>query len=187
MNKKVLIVLSEGFEDIEAVAVIDVLNRCGVDVTVASLEKGNVKGAYGTRIIPDSEIGSIDENFDGIVFPGGRKNAESLAAHPKVVELVRKFFKSGKMIGAICAAPSHVLAEAAGILKGRPATGDPVFNEMLAAGGAVIKNEPVIIDGNIITAMGPGAALPFALKLAEYLVGKELPRGLAEKWRLKGY
>lgn len=184
MKKRVLIVLSEGFEDIEAVAVIDVLNRAGVDVTIAGLVKGPVKAAYGTTIMTDTDIDSVTDDFDGIVFPGGRKNAANLAAHPKVIWMVRRFAESGKLVGAICAAPSHVLSEAAGILKGRPATGDPVFNEKLAAGGAIVKDTLVNVDNNIITAMGPGAALQFALRLAEYLVGKEIPAGLIAKWRL---
>jgi 4-methyl-5(b-hydroxyethyl)-thiazole monophosphate biosynthesis len=184
MKKRVLIVLSEGFEDIEAVAVIDVLNRAGVDVTIAGLVKGPVKAAYGTTIMTDTDIDSVADDFDGIVFPGGGKNAENLAGHPRVIELVREFAKSGKLVGAICAAPSHVLSEAAGILKGRPATGDPVFNEKLAAGGAIVKDTLVNVDNNIITAMGPGAALQFGLRLAEYLVGKEIPAALIAKWRL---
>jgi len=184
MKKRVLIVLSEGFEDIEAVAVIDVLNRAGVDVMIAGLNKGPVKAAYGTTIMTDTDIDSVADDFDGIVFPGGRKNAANLAAHPKVIGMVRRFAESGKLVGAICAAPSHVLSEAAGILKGRPATGDPVFNEKLAAGGAIVNDTLVNVDNNIITAMGPGAALQFALRLAEYLVGKEIPAALVAKWRL---
>src|SRR3989339_372127 len=113
MKKRILIVLSEGFEDVEAVAVIDVLTRCGVEVTVASLEKGPVKAAYGTTIQPHLSIDDVKGEFDGIIFPGGKKNAVNLAANPKVIELVREYAKSDKLVGAICAAPSHVLAESA--------------------------------------------------------------------------
>jgi 4-methyl-5(b-hydroxyethyl)-thiazole monophosphate biosynthesis len=185
MAKRVLVVLSEGFEDIEAVSVIDVLNRCGVEVTVASLRPGPVEGAYGTTLAPDLSIDEVEGEFDGIAFPGGKKNAQNLAAHPKVIELIRNHNRENRLVAAICAAPGHVLAEAAGILKGRDATGDPVFNDKLAAGGAIITDAAVTSHGNIITGMGPGAALEFALRLAEYLVGPELPATFAEKWRMK--
>jgi DJ-1 family protein len=185
MKKKALIVLSEGFEDIEGVAVIDILTRCGVDVTVAGLDEGPVKAAYGSTIMPHTNIDKVDENFDAIVFPGGKRNAMNLSCHPKVVELVKNFNQSRKFVAAICASPGHLLAEAAGILKGKRTTGDPVFNDKLTAGGATITNAAVTVDGNIITGMGPGAALEFGLKIAEALVGPELPTTFAEKWRIK--
>jgi 4-methyl-5(b-hydroxyethyl)-thiazole monophosphate biosynthesis len=176
--------MAEGFEDIEAVSAIDVLTRAGVDVTIAGLNEGPVKGAYGTAIVPHTSIDRIAGTYDCIILPGGRRNAESLAAHPRVIELVRHHNDAGKIVAAICAAPSHVLAEAAGILKDKRATGDPVFNDKLAWGGARITGELVTMDGNIVTGMGPGAALLFALTLAEYLVGKEIPDSLARKWRV---
>jgi 4-methyl-5(b-hydroxyethyl)-thiazole monophosphate biosynthesis len=185
MKKKVLIVLSDGFEDIEAVTVIDVLTRAGIEVAVAGLHDGPIKAAYGTTILPHTTIDKIDDNFDGVILPGGRRNAESLAANPQVVELIRKYNSEQKMVAAICAAPSHVLAQAAEILKGKHATGDPIFNEKLAGGGAIITDQPVTVDGNIITGMGPGAAMPFALMLAEYLTDKSIPDSLAQKWRIK--
>ena len=184
MKKKVLIILSDGFEDIEAVTAIDVLTRAGVEVTIAGLHDGPVKAAYGTTILPHTTIDKVDDDFDGVVLPGGKKNAESLAANLRVVELIKKFNNQHKMIGAICAAPSHVLAQAAGILKNRPATGDPIFNDKLATGGAIITDQLVTVDDNIITGMGPGAAMSFALKLAEYLTDKKTADSLAQKWRV---
>lgn len=185
MAKRVLILLAEGFEDIEAIAPIDVLNRAGVEVTIAGLGDGPVRAAYGTTVVPHTNIDQLDDTlYDGIVFPGGRKNAQALANHPKVIELTRSHNKAGKMVAAICAAPSHVLSEACGILKGKRATGDPAFNEKLAGGGANVTDEIVTVDGNIVTGMGPGAALPFALQLAEYLVGKDVADGFAAKWRV---
>lgn len=177
-------ILDDGFEDIEAITVLDVLTRAGVEVTVAGLHDGPIKAAYGTTILPDTTIDKVTNIFDGIMLPGGRKNAESLAANLNVLELVRKYNAEHKMIAAICAAPSHVLSETAGILKGRPSSGDPIFNDKLAAGGAIITDQPVTVDDNIITGMGPGAAMPFALKLAEYLTDKETADNLARKWRI---
>lgn len=184
MRKKALIVLSEGFEDIEAIAPIDVLNRCGVEVTIAGLKAGPVKAAYGSTLVPDINIDQVHKVYDAIIFPGGRNNARHLADHPKVTKLVHEHNSAGRLVAAICAAPSHVLGEAARILKGKRATGDPGFDDKLAASGAEVTHEQVTVDGNIITAMGPGAALPFALQIAEYLVGKEIPAGFAQKWQI---
>jgi 4-methyl-5(b-hydroxyethyl)-thiazole monophosphate biosynthesis len=178
-------VLAEGFEDVEAVAPIDVMNRCGIAVTVASLTPGPIRASYGSVLQTDTTIDKVDDSYDAIIFPGGGKNAKALAAHPKVKELVHAYNDKGKLVAAICASPSHVLAEAAGILNGRNATGDPSHNEKLAAGGASITDENVTIDGNIITAMGPGAALQFGLAIAEYLVGGEKPSEFARKWRME--
>ncbi len=185
MKKKALLVLSDGFEDIEGIAIIDILNRVQVDLTIANLIPGTIKGAYGTTIIPDTDLNSVKGQYDAIIFPGGRKNAENLAFSEKVIELTKKNYFEGKLVAAICASPGHVLAEAANILTGKRATGDPVFNDKLARGGAIITDELVTQDGNIITGMGPGAALQFALKIAEYLVGGETPDSFAAKWRLK--
>jgi 4-methyl-5(b-hydroxyethyl)-thiazole monophosphate biosynthesis len=187
MKKKVLVVLADGFEDIEAVTPIDMLTRAGVEVTIAGLKGGPVKAAYGTTIVPHTTIEQINGLYDGIVLPGGADNAESLAAHPKVIDLVRKHHEAGKLVGAICASPGQVLAEAAGILRAKNATGAPLpeYNERLAAGGAQLTDQPVTVDGNIVTAMGPGAALQFGLTLAEYLTDRATVDGFAKKWRVK--
>jgi protein deglycase len=184
MEKTALIVMADGFEDIEAVAPIDVLTRAGVKVTIASLRPGAVHGAYGSVLLPHKTIDQVDGLFDAIIFPGGRKNAESLAHSDKVIDLAKKHFQAKKLVAAICAAPSHVLAEGAGLLKGRQATGDPGFNDRLAAAGAKVTNAKVTVDGNLITAMGPGAAMEFALALAEKLVSKDTADQFASKWQI---
>ena len=184
MAKRVLVVMADGCEDVEAVAAIDVLNRVGVNVTIAGLSEGPVKAAYGNTIGVDISLDETDDLYDGIVFPGGTKNAQALAANPRVVELTKRHFKEGRMVAAICASPSLVLAEAAGVVRDRRATGDPGFNEKLAAGGAKLTDEAVTVDGNLITAMGPGAALRFGLAMAEYLGHKDKAQELAKKWRI---
>ena len=137
-QKTALVILSDGFEDIEAVAPIDVLTRSGVAVTIASLGDDNVAGAYGTTIVPHKSLELVNDRYDAIVLPGGKKNAETLAAHPKVRQMILEQHKQGRIVAAICASPSHVLAEAAGILKGRRATGDPSFNDRLKSAGAIV-------------------------------------------------
>lgn len=186
MTKRVLMVLSDGFEDIEAVAPLDVLTRCGVVVTVTSLVPGPVKAAYGTTIVPDATVSSIDDTlFDGLIMPGGTKNARALAADRRIIDLVCGHHTAGCLVGAICASPSHVLGEAAGILDGVNATGDPGYNDKLSACGAIVHEVPVMVDRHIVTGMGPGAALLWGLMLAEYLVGKKAADGWAAKWRIR--
>jgi protein deglycase len=184
VTKEALLILAEGFEEIEAVAPIDVLTRAGVHVTVAGVVDGPIKAAYGTTILPTIPLAAAFDEYDAIIFPGGRRNAQSLAADHRAVAMARAHAAAGKLVAAICAAPSHVLGEAAGLLNGVRATGDPSFNDRLAASGAIVTNEPVTRDRNFITGMGPGAALLFAITLADYLAGAEIARSFAEKWGL---
>lgn len=184
MPKRALMILADGFEDIEAVAPIDVLNRAGIEVVIAGLQNRPIIAAYGVTIVPHTSIDKVDGLFDCVIFPGGRKNAESLAASERAVEMARDHFEAGRLVAAICAAPSHVLAEAAGLLRGKYATGDPGFNDRLAAAGAIVTNEQVTDDGNIVTGRGPGAAMLFALMLAEKLAGKGTADQFAAKWSI---
>ena len=92
---------------------------------------------------------------------------------------------AGKLVAAICAAPSHVLGEAAGLLNGVRSTVDPAFNDKLKACGAILTHEPVTVFENIITSMGPGSALPFALQLAAYLAGNAGADAFAERWGIR--
>lgn len=177
-----LIVIHPGFEDIETAAPIDVLTRVNVQVTIAAPAAGPVKGAWGTTIIADAAIDRATGLYDALVLPGGLKNAQALAADTRVLELVRNHFQNGKIVASLCASPSHVLAEAAGILRGRRATGDPGFDDRLGAAGAVVTKEAVTVDGNLITATGPGSALLFALTIARELGCEECALQLAGRW-----
>ncbi len=182
MTKTALIVMADGFEDIEAVAPIDVLTRVGVKVTIAGLLDQPIQGAYGTKLVPHTSLDKVTGLFDAIIFPGGTKNAQSLAADQNAIRMAREHFARGRIVAAICAAPSHVLGEAAGVLHGRRATGDPGFNDKLAASGAIVTNERVTDDRRIITGMGPGAAMHFALMLAERLGFKTRADEFAANW-----
>lgn len=184
MARSVLTVMANGFEDIEAIAPIDVLTRAGAEVTISGIDSGPIQGAYGTTIIPHTTVDKAEGLFDAIVFPGGRRNAQSLARNKQVIEIIQRHDVAHKIVAAICASPSHVLAEAAGILKRRRATGDPAFNDKLAVGGAIVTGEDVTVDGHIVTGMGPGAAMLFALMLAEVLFSREVADQFAAKWRV---
>jgi 4-methyl-5(b-hydroxyethyl)-thiazole monophosphate biosynthesis len=184
MKKKALVILSEGFEDIEAVASIDVLTRSGVEVTTVSATPGPVRAAYGSVLVTHTSLETVAGLFDAIVLPGGLGNAGKMAANRKIVDLVKVHDSAGKLVAAICASPALVLGEAARILHGRRATGYPDINDRLAASGAIVTHEHVTADGNLVTGMGPGSALLFALRIAEYLVGPEVPNELASRWRI---
>ena len=182
MYKTVLITLAEGYEDIEAVTAIDVLTRVGIKVTICGLKVRPVRGAYGSTIIGDTTIDKIEGEFDGLVFPGGLECARALASEEKVVELVKNHHEKGKLIAAICASSSLLLGEKCGLLKDINATGDPELMDVLAKSGAIICQESVVRDGNIVTGMGPGGAMRFSLALVEYLIGKSSANKLADKW-----
>ena len=183
MSLKALTIISDGVEEIEAIAPVDILTRAGVEVVVAGLTPGLIKAAYGNRLVAQVSVDDADGLYDAIILPGGTINAENLASSAKVVELVRRHYEAGRIVAAICASPSHALAKA-GILKGKRATGAPVFAEKLAASGAILTDERVTVDGNIVTAMGPGAALQFGLMLVEMLVDKATADKMANHWRL---
>lgn len=171
MTKKALIILAEGFEDIEAVAAIDILRRAGIDVTVAGLNSDRVKGARGTTVLADRELSEADADFDAVVLPGGMPGATNLANSPLVKSLITKMHQAGKIVAAICASPSVVLAPT-GILKGKTVTGFPGMTENFGK-DVVVKEDSVVVDQNIITSRGPGTALLFAFAIVEKLVGKE--------------
>lgn len=169
MVLRTLLILAEGFEEIEAVTPIDVLRRCGVEVVTAGLGGYSVGGAHGITIKADRLLGEIGgETFDAVILPGG-PGTRKLRENHDVIEIIRHHEKEGRLIGAICAAPT-VLA-AAGILKGRRAACFPACEDDLD--GAELVREPVVEDGGIITSRGAGTALPFALAIATRLVGAE--------------
>jgi len=171
-QKKVIVVLAEGFEEIEAVTVIDVLRRSGIAVTAAGLSGLVVKGSRGIRVSADKLLDQSGEDFDAIVLPGGSQGAINLSASEKVNAIIKKFDTEGKLIAAICAAPSVVLAPL-GILKGRSVTGYPGMLEGFDK-DTVYKEDSVVVDGNIITSRGPATALSFGLAIAEKLVGRDI-------------
>jgi protein deglycase len=169
--KSALVVLAEGFEDVEAVTAVDVLRRAGVEVTVAGLAPGLVRGARRTAVQPDALLEEVkDRPFDALVLPGGAKGAENLAASATVAALVKTYHRSGKLVAAICAAPGVVLAPA-GILEGKKATGFP-GTEARFPPSAKPSTDAVVVDGALITGRAMGASLPFSLAVAEALAGR---------------
>jgi len=167
--KRVLVPLAEGFEELEAVTIIDILRRAGIEVVVASLAGNPVTGSHGIRISADTPLAAlVEQDFDMIALPGGMPGADHLNKDPRVANLVRSLHGKGRPVAAICAAPM-VLA-AAGVLAGRRATSYPGF---LKESDQVTRvGDAVVVDGGIITSRGPGTALDFALALVEELAGR---------------
>lgn len=173
MIKTALVPIAEGTEELEAVTIIDVLRRAGVEVTVASANEGEnlqICGAQGTAIVADKMLGQCAENsYDLIAVPGGLPGSEHLAEHPVLDGMLRAQAEQERLIGAICAAPALVLASK-GLLRDKIATCYPSFQQGLEA-KEVDGEARVVVDGNMITSQGPGTALDFALQLVEQLCG----------------
>jgi 4-methyl-5(b-hydroxyethyl)-thiazole monophosphate biosynthesis len=175
--ERILVPLAEGFEEIEAVTIVDVLRRAGLDVTVAGLAPGPVAGAHGIAVTPDAELGSIDaSSFTMIVLPGGTTGTRNLAADERVLSIVRRLSSEGRRTAAICAAP--LVLHAAGVLAGVPVTSHPSVREKLS--GAVVRAEPrVVRSGPVTTSQGAGTAMEFALALVADLCGEARAAELA--------
>jgi 4-methyl-5(b-hydroxyethyl)-thiazole monophosphate biosynthesis len=166
--KRVLVPLAEGFEELEAVTIIDILRRAGVEVVVASLAGNPVTGSHGIRLSADTPLAALaEQDFDMIALPGGMPGADHLKKDPRIAEIVRTLHSKGRPVAAICAAPM-VLA-AAGVLDGRRATSFPGF--LKDADMATIVGDAVVVDRGVITSRGPGTAMDFALALVEALLG----------------
>lgn len=170
--KKVFIFLANGFEEIEAIAPIDILRRAELDVVTVSIsDSKSVKGAH--NVIVEADQLFTETTFgdnDYYVLPGGYDGMMNLSAHEGVNELLKKQHAAGKKLAAICASPS-VLGKL-GILEGKEAICYPGFEENLT--GATISELSVVEDGNVITGKGPGVAIQFGLKIVETLKGKEI-------------
>jgi 4-methyl-5(b-hydroxyethyl)-thiazole monophosphate biosynthesis len=176
---RILIPLADGFEEMEFVAVADVLRRAGLEVTVAGLAPGPVRGAHGIAVVPDAALGDLDlARFTAVVLPGGQPGTRNLAADARVLGLVRSLHAQGRCTAAICAAPT--VLQAAGITRGVQVTSHPSVRKELAAGGTLVVESPrVVRSGAIVTSQGPGTAIEFALALVADLVGEEKARELA--------
>jgi 4-methyl-5(b-hydroxyethyl)-thiazole monophosphate biosynthesis len=170
---RVLVPLAEGFEELEAITITDLLTRAKIDVITAGLKPGPVTASRGTRVIPVTDLDeALHQSYDMIALPGGLPGADHLRDDPRIIALVKKMSEEGKFVAAICAAPKALAA--AGLLDEKHATGFPGSIDAARFPAIKIENSPVVRDGNIITSRGPGTAMDFALDLIALLVGKDI-------------
>jgi 4-methyl-5(b-hydroxyethyl)-thiazole monophosphate biosynthesis len=170
--RKVLVPLAEGCEELEAVTIIDLLRRAGIEVVSAGLKPGVVKASRGVQLLPDTTLDAVlHDEFDMVVLPGGMPGAQHLKDDKRILGLLKKMAGEGKYAAAICAAPM-ALAEA-GLLVGKKATSYPGFLDKMALPDTQYLSDAVVKDGKVLTSRGPGTAMDFALALIEELAGKE--------------
>jgi 4-methyl-5(b-hydroxyethyl)-thiazole monophosphate biosynthesis len=166
-----LILLAQGCEELEAVTVIDLLRRAAIEVVSAGLHAGPVTASRGTVLVPDSTLEAEQgRTFDLVVLPGGLPGARYLEEDPRVLALLQRHAVAGHLVAAICAAPK-VLA-AAGLLDGRRATAYPGAVSAAHYPRLTLVDDPVVVDGRVVTSRGPGTAMDFALCLIGLLMGE---------------
>lgn len=175
--KKALVPLADGFEDIEAVAIIDILRRGGVEVVTAALyAEPSALSAHGVRMAADKCLDDvIDDRWDAIILPGGGQGTANLMSCERLAERLRMQKESGGYVCAICAAP--LVLAAAGVIEEEDVTCYPSCASDM---GCPVVDVPAIADGQIITGRGPGAAITFALAVLMHLAGEDVANEVAE-------
>lgn len=176
---KVCVFFGTGFEEIEALTVVDILRRQGIETKMVSvMDEKTVMGSHRIPVVTDCLIGDVDfEQEDVLILPGGLAGTNNLEACGALMEQVDAFAAAGKMVCAICAAPS-ILGHR-GLLTGKKAIAYPGFEEQLE--GAEIVYEPAVRDGNIITGRGMGCSIPFALEIIAALADRKAADAMAAK------
>lgn len=168
---KLLVPISNGFEEIEAISIIDVCRRAGIEVITAGVEDNILTGAHNIKIETDKKISEVSsDNFDMIALPGGLPNAFTLAENSDVQRLLKEFKEKNKKIAAICAAPYAL--HKANVLN-ENYTCYPSFEEKIKDEG-YINNKNIVIDSNVVTSKGPATAMEFALEIVKILEGDEV-------------
>jgi 4-methyl-5(b-hydroxyethyl)-thiazole monophosphate biosynthesis len=180
---KTYLFLANGFEEIEALATVDVLRRAAIDVTTVSINTTEeVLGANDIMVVADTildDLSDADLNAaQWLILPGGNDGSVNLASDERISALLTAHWKAGRNIAAICAAPAVVLGPL-DIVAGRRATCYPTLKEELVAAGATFVDSRVVVDGNLITANGPSSALPFAYAIVREAAGTEVADAVA--------
>lgn len=175
--KQAVMLFATGYEEVEALMTVDLLRRGGVDVKMASItDEMTVCGSHDIRIEMDTTLANADmEQMDAVIIPGGKAGTDRLGEDAVVCQTLKDAFRAGKVVAAICAAPS--VLGACGILEGKRATCYPGFEGKLA--GAEFVDQMAVVDGNVVTSRGLGTSMEFGFALLEVLVSKEM----AEKVR----
>lgn len=169
--KKIGIFMADGCEEIEGLTVVDIVRRAKMEIVMISITgKREVTSSHQVTFLTDALAAEVDyDTLDGIVLPGGMPGTLNLQADETVNKVIRQFAAEGKLVCAICAAPS--VLGAADVLEGKWATCHPGFEEKLT--GAKVEEKEVVVDGNVITSRGMGTAIPFALEIVRYFADDE--------------
>jgi protein deglycase len=176
-TKKILVPIADGTEELEAVAIIDILRRAGAEVVVASVCGLQISASRGVKLTADLSIEECErETFDLIALPGGIPGAEHLRDSKVLTRMLIKQREEGRFYAAICASPA-VVFQHHGLLKGKKATCHP--SRVNALEDKEAANLRVVVDGTCVTSQGPGTSIEFALKLVEVLFGVEKSREVA--------
>lgn len=175
--KNALVILAPGFEEIEAITIIDLLRRADINVTTASISEKEVTGSHNIPVIADALINEItNTDFDIVLLPGG-PGVSNLEKSQKVLDLILVQAAKNKLLGAICAAP--IVLNRAGLLTNKSVTSHPSEEKTFTNSNYLYEN--VVMDGNIITSRAVGTALDFSLKIIETLIGKDKAKDIAGK------
>lgn len=182
-DARVAVFVAPGLEEIEGLTVVDLLFRAGIPCdTVAITASRQVTSSHEVTIVCDRSIEDPDFSFDEydlLVLPGGIPGTPNLRACEPLCAALRSFAEKGRPLAAICAAPS-ILAEL-GLLEGRRATANPGFQHVLAERGAeLVANDPVVVDGSLITSQGAGTAMLFGLEIVRHFLGDDAVARVAE-------
>ena len=200
MAKRVIVLLADGFEEVEAVTPIDYLRRADIEVTVAAVgtqKRLLVKGSHNIQVsacvaleslVAEGKLANAD--WDGVVIPGGLPGADNIASSAEAGMFIKDMAAAGKLVAAICASPARVLSPL-GLLTGKkftcyPGQEERVFTAESAGSEAQFSQERVVIDGNVITSQGAGTAGEFSCAIVAYLKSEDEAKKLAEKLLLPG-
>ena len=175
---RAIVPLSDGFEEIEGVTIIDLLRRAGVDVTVAGVSGSRATGSHGITVDCDVPIADCDfAAADALVLPGGMPGTRVLRESDAVRDAVRSMATDGKLLAAVCAAPT--VLEVCGVLRGKRATSHPNHRDEMTS--CDYSEDAVVEDGNVITSRGAGTSIQFALAVIRRLAGETIARDIAER------
>ncbi len=167
--KNIAIILADGFEEVEAITMIDLLKRVGIRVEILALENLKVTGAHDITIEADeiyNYYGALE--YDGVLFAGGMGNARALSENSAVIDLINNYYENGKMIAAICASPALIFPKTK-ISKDTRCTCYPETSLTAMLEGYTFVDERVVVCDNVLTSQSPFTALEFALNIVEYL------------------
>lgn len=182
---RIAVFFADGYEEIEALTVVDLCRRGGLDVdTVSVTEEAEVKGSHGISVRMDKRFSQADfDGYDMLVLPGGMPGTRNLEACGELMRQIDAFYAGGRYIGAICAAPS--IFGHRGILKGRRACSYPSFEDQLE--GAEVTKGPVEVSDHVITSRGMGTAIDFGLAILSVFQGEEKAAQTAESIQYRAW